>query len=457
MFDIDGKKYQALCRRSFTRSGRRCSSGIWEMSRLSLPHHRFAKLLSLAIAVATLALLIGCSGTARASFTLRLLHAFGGADGAWPRGSLVVTGGFLYGATTAGGRANSGTIFRVRPDGTDFQSLYSFTAGGDNGLGNQPHHNSLLLVGSELIGATRRGGNTKNEAGEGARKSGNGTLFRIDTNGSGYTVLQQFDGGARSPSSQHSSPQISPDGRMLYGMSAGGGKHHDGTLYEMRIDGTGFRMLHHFDKSRGKGPHGMVVFDGPSTLLGMTRSGGRLSDGSEGAGVIFRYDLKTREYKVLHIFAKNASDNGDTNDHGFLNPAGGYYYGVTELGGRYDQGVIFRLRADGSDFSIVHSFGARGDGKKPFGSLVLVGEWFYGTTTVGGDHDDGTLFRLRPSDLRYEKMVSFDRSITGAFPEDNVIPAGDGSILYGLTQAGGVNDPTAAKNYGTVFAVILNH
>jgi len=114
------------------------------------------------------------------------------------------------------------------------------------------------------------------------------------------------------------------------------------------------------------------------------------------------------------------------------------------------------LRSDGTDFSIVHSFGAASDGKRPFGSLVQVGEWFYGTTTVGGDHDDGTLFRLRPSDSRYEKLASFDRATTGAFPEDNLIPSSDGSTLYGLTQAGGVNDPTAAKKYGTVFAVTVS-
>ena len=55
-----------------------------------------------------------------------------------------------------------------------------------------------------------------------------------------------------------------------------------------------------------------------------------------------------------------------------------------------------------------------------------------------------------------ERLVSFDRATTGAFPEDNVIPSGDGSTLYGLTQAGGVNDPKAAKKYGTAFAVTLN-
>ncbi len=235
------------------------------MSRLPLLRHRRAKLFALtALGVALALLFAGCPAGDRANSTstLRVLHSFGGADGAWPRGSLIAAGGFLYGGTTLGGDANSGTVFRVRPDGTGFQSLYSFTAGKDNGYGNQPHHNSLLLIGDALIGAARQGGNTNNNADEGAQKDGNGTIFRIETSGSAYTVLQKFDGGERSPATAHSPPQISPDGRTLYGMSAGGGKHDHGTLYEMRIDGTGFRILHHFDKSKGKEPHGTVVFDG---------------------------------------------------------------------------------------------------------------------------------------------------------------------------------------------------
>src|SRR5262245_30816943 len=342
------------------------------MPRLPLLHQRQANLFALTTAGMALALLLaGCPARDRTSSTstVRVLHALGGADGAWPRGSLVAAEGFLYGGTTLGGDAKNGTVFRVRPDGTGFQSLYSFTAGKDNGLGNQPHHNSMLLVGNALVGAARQGGNTEKHADEGEQKDGNGTIFRIESGGSGYTVLQKFNGGERSAATPHSPPQLSPDGRMLYGMSAGGGKHHHGTLYEMRVDGAGFRILHHFENSRGKEPHGTVVFDGTDTLLGMTRLGGTLSDGSEGAGVIFSYDLTTGEYKVLHVFAKNASDNGDTNDHGFLSPAGGHYYGTTELGRKYGQGVIFRLRADGSDFSSVHSFGVAGDGKMPYGSV----------------------------------------------------------------------------------------
>ena len=78
-----------------------------------------------------------------------------------------------------------------------------------------------------------------------------------------------------------------------------------------------------------------------------------------------------------------------------------------------------------------------------------------GTTIGGGANGDGTVFRLRPSDLKYEVLASFDRATTGAFPEDNVVPAASGPTLYGLTQSGGVHDPTASNYFGTVFALDL--
>src|SRR5215831_2612351 len=91
------------------------------MSWLRLTRHRCAKLFSLSMSGAALALLLaGCPARSRTSSTstVRVLHSFGEADGAWPRGSLVAAGGFLYGATTLGGDAKNGTVFRVRPDGT---------------------------------------------------------------------------------------------------------------------------------------------------------------------------------------------------------------------------------------------------------------------------------------------------------------------------------------------------
>jgi hypothetical protein len=48
-------------------------------------------------------------------------------------------------------------------------------------------------------------------------------------------------------------------------------------------------------------------------------------------------------------------------------------------------------------------------------------------------------------------LASFDRRTTGAFPEDDVVASADGRTPYGLTQAGGADDPDATLYYGTVF------
>jgi uncharacterized repeat protein (TIGR03803 family) len=49
-------------------------------------------------------------------YTATLLHSFGnGTDGAQPNGTLLYSGGVLYGATTYGGKHGGGTIFQVTP------------------------------------------------------------------------------------------------------------------------------------------------------------------------------------------------------------------------------------------------------------------------------------------------------------------------------------------------------
>jgi len=186
----------------------------------------------------------------------------------------------------------------------------------------------------------------------------------------------------------------------------------------------------------------------------MTRKGGTPTAASAtGAGVIFSYDLTHQDYTVLHTFVANSTSDGDTNDHGFLTLDGDVAYGTTEFGGAHLKGTIFSINEDGTGFQIVHSFaGGTDDGEKPFGSLVDVDGWLYGTTTEGGANDEGTLFRLHLSDAKYEVLASFDLATTGGFPEDNVTLGADGKTLYGLTQTGGANDTDGTKYYGTVFS-----
>ena len=86
-------------------------------------------------------------------------------DGANPRGSLIVSGGNLYGTAYNGGWFGSGTLFAVSTNGTGFTNLYTFTANSTapytNSDGAHPNA-ALLLSGNTLYGTAYNGGNPGN-------------------------------------------------------------------------------------------------------------------------------------------------------------------------------------------------------------------------------------------------------------------------------------------------------
>ena len=99
------------------------------------------------------------------------------SDGARPYGGLILTGNTLFGTTTVGGTAGGGTVFAVNTDGMGFTNLHNFSSSSD---GRNPQA-GLLLIGSTLYGTANRGGS-----------SGYGTVFAVNTNGTGFTNLHSF-------------------------------------------------------------------------------------------------------------------------------------------------------------------------------------------------------------------------------------------------------------------------
>jgi len=58
------------------------------------------------------------------------LHSFAGSDGAYPVAGLTASGGWLYGTTFCAPDetyGQHGTIFRIRPDGSAFETLHLFS------------------------------------------------------------------------------------------------------------------------------------------------------------------------------------------------------------------------------------------------------------------------------------------------------------------------------------------
>lgn len=364
------------------------------------------------------------------------LHSFNGKDGATPKGTMTLVGNELYGYTSAGGANGKGVIFKTGSDGNGFSVLYSFTEGADNGTGKEPHHDEMLFYNGVLYGAALYGG-----------EKDNGVIFRINPDGSGYQPIHVFKGGDKNGSQPHSGVIVVND--VIYGMTAQGGTHNNGTLFSINPDGSDFSVLYSFHKSTGDNPHGKPVLgsDG-KTFYGITKSGG-LND----QGVVFSFGIDDTAFSVLHNFEKGTAD-GNTSEHGNLVRNGNTLYGMTQDGGVNKKGVVFSINEDGSNFMVMHSFGDKDkDGKYPFGSLKLYDGFLYGTTQDGGENDKGTVFKLAADGSSYETIFSFTKETTGEYPIDNVTIDPSSPVVYCFGQQGGEFDTDGKNKYGTIVRI----
>jgi len=416
------------------------------------------------------------------------IYAFGSpaspaGDGAEPKGSLtlVMVNGkpVLFGRTAIGGTGDCGIEFSINTDGSNYQVLYRF-AGAD---GCDPRHDAMTLdPNTARLYSTTQG---VNQDGHTYRNQGQILSFLatapIPAPIPSILVFSGAPGGAQ----QHSSFSIDPVTGMLYGQTAAGGAHDDGLIYAVSPDGSTFVALHDLTKAEGRNPHGRIVLDG-GVLYGITRSDGTTPGGETGHGAVFAYALTTPlangPISVLHTFSGGPTD-GALSDHGYLTPVtvGGkrILFGLTQCGGTGSgvdacsastgggDGVLFQIDpsappGSAAAFSIVHSFQGteHSDGADPYGSLMFDGTNLYGTTSAGGRHDKGTVFRIAPVPFGAvatpQILYDFgDNASDGSKPIDNVIEL-DG-MLYGMTVYGGADVPSpddaSRTGRGAIFAI----
>jgi len=156
-----------------------------------------------------------------------ILHSFASSDGAFPLGGLVLLGNTLYGTTWGGGSSGRGTVFKVNTDGSGFTTLYSFTAGSgnypfiSNSDGAYPYA-GLILLGNTLYGTAWRGGSSRW-----------GTVFAVNTDGTGFTNLHSFTGDVLDGALPQAKLILSNN--ILYGTTYYGGGHSDGTVFSLSL------------------------------------------------------------------------------------------------------------------------------------------------------------------------------------------------------------------------------
>ncbi len=361
----------------------------------------------------------------------RVLHHFAGgtSDGSGPQGGLIQSGSALLGMTGSGGGSNKGTLFRINPDGTDFQLLHSFVSGGSDG---SVPFGLLLESGPALYGLT----SSLNDA------SYQGTLFRMSTDGTSFQVMHRFAGGPGDGGWPHGT--LIQSGSELHGMTASGGNGgggYGGTIFKVNADGTNYRILHNFagGGSDGQWAPGDLTRSG-SILYGMTYNGGNRGDN----GTVFKINTDGTGFQLLRSFSGGSNDGAKP--HGSLLLSGSMLYGMTSQGGIVNLGTIFKLNADGTGFLLLHSFaGGAGDGASPFfSSFVQSGSVLYGMTPRGGASNLGIVFQINTDGMGFTVLHTFTGA-DGSKPASSLLLSG--STLYGMTSEGGSN------NLGVIFAL----
>ena len=377
-----------------------------------------------------------------------VLHAFkgGDADGADPYGSLIESAGVLYGMTQWRwiGSSNFGTIFKLNPDGTGFTLLHTFVGGASDGA---IPYGSLVEFGGVLYGMTYGGG-----------ASGLGAIFKLGPDGSGFTLLHTFVGGASD--GRYPMGSLLASGGVLFGMTVAGGAADGGTVFKINTDGSGFALLHPFagGSSDGWGPYGSLL-DAGGALYGTT------PEFVNRPAIIFRINTDGSGFGLLHTFAGDGSEGASP---GSLIVSGGEFFGMTQAGGASGLGTIYKVELDGSGFAFQSFTAATSDGRNPYGSPIALDGALCGMTVNGGAGADssGTIYKVRPDGSGFAILHSFDVSSSGgAAPYGSLIDLG--GVLYGMTPstifkinsdgtgftvlhafAGGATDGTAA--YGSL-------
>ncbi len=113
----------------------------------------------------------------------------------------------------------------------------------------------------------------------------------------------------------------------------------------------------------------------------------------------------------------------------------GYLYGTASSGGRSNNGTIFKVSRDGSTYLDLWYFDGKTTGAFPYAALATASDNnFYGTTSEGGKHGAGTLFRFNPQTNSLTVLHHF--TVAEGAPLTAPFQPVYGGPLYGVTGPG---------------------
>lgn len=349
--------------------------------------------------------------------TISTIWLFDGPDGAEPETGVVRGAeGSLYGTTTTGGvnfyacaseYEGCGVLFKLTKTGSAWSEtvLHYFNSEygpPDDGIapGGPP-----LLVNGTLFGITMGGGVYPYDY---------GTMYKESTNGTGYQIVHRFDASAEAPVGT----LIMDSSGRLYGETQGGesggsscgGSLGCGTVYRINSDGSGYTVLYQFKGlayGDGGDPTGYLTLVN-GNLFGATDVGGQSGCGDTyadpGCGTLFELRKNSNgAYTETVIYKFSADPNGSSPlPWGMvLDSANGNLYGTTlqagDCSGSYGGssgscGTIFKLNPSTGAYSTIYQFDGAPDGALPHGAPAISNGVLWGETYAGGLNKTGTIW-----------------------------------------------------------------
>lgn len=299
-------------------------------------------------------------------------------------GLTLGTDGNFYGAATAGGAYQQGTIFKLTPEGT-MTTLYSFCESSGCPDGRYPL-SVVLGVDGNFYGTTRHGGG----------HSDAGTVFKITPSGS-LTKLYSFCSLNQCADGQLPNELLLGADGNFYGTTQARGSNDGGTIFKITRTGA-LTTLYNFCSQKvgtvcldGNAPGGSLVQASDGNFYGITGAGG-----TNIYGTAFRVE-STGALTTLYNFCSQSNCSDGASPDALIQATDGNLYGAAAGGGFSNGccGTAFKLTLQGA-LTTLYVFCSEAnceDGDSPNGLQQGTDGSFYGTTALGGTFE-GVAYQL---------------------------------------------------------------
>lgn len=265
-------------------------------------------------------------------------------------------------------------------------------------------------AGLTLVGATLYGTTTGNVEVNPGSVSGT-SVFSIGTNGSDYTEIYLGVGDVLG--------SLVQQGDTLYGQSFSGGEYNEGIVFSVNTNGT-FTDL--YSSQAAPFQYGSLSLAVSGVMLFGTMGAGGVSN----TGCIYSINTNGSNFNILYSF----TNGGDGNGPNGVILSDGILYGTAGGGGSGGGGTVYSINTNGSGFKTIHSF-TNLDGEGPACRLLLSGNTLYGTTFRGGISNVGAVFSVNTDGSEFTVLHNFTDDADGNFPYAGVTLSSN--VLYGTT------------------------